>query len=322
MTSGYSINYRFSVESPADANHVQLLNNLMSSSPNPMEMKYTQGSTPYTGLFQVRTFDGIKLSGCRIDSPAGSNTLFSVARTRSHIARNRSLEFNLCIWLGGDDNRLKIDGREHVMQTGDFTVMNTDVQFSVQALNRGHGCTLTLPASWDRIGDTRLEDVFGRLYKGGERHYNGLVSYVRHLRSHTDALDNADISAQLYDVIALALNPRAKGEHHTGLLALILNYIDTHCIDPDIDPAKIAAVFDISVRHLHRLFAASATSFTEYLIEQRLALAKHILADTRYQQQTILAIALRCGFNDINHFGRRFRIRFGSTPGEFRRAHC
>ena len=318
MNSEISLDYRFAVESPADVHYARVLSDMMESSPNPMSLD-VHGDAPYSGRLQMRMYGGIGLMECQLDSPVGSDILFVSDRRRPHIARNNSSEFIVSIWLGGENN-LNTLGRTHSGQAGDFTVTSTDNPFCVHVPNRGRACNLSLPTSWDRIGDTRLENTFGNMYPGSNRRHNGLVDYARHLLSRPNALALPDASEKLYDVIALALNPRAKSEHQSGLLALMHNHINTHGASPDLSPAKVAATFDISVRYLHRLFATCDTSFTEYLIEQRLAQARHMLADPRHQHQKILAIAYDCGFRNINHFGLRFRARYGITPSEFRRA--
>lgn len=317
MNSEISLDYRFAVKSPADAHYARVVSDLMESSANPMRFECIQDGAPYSGRLQLRSFGGIGLMECQLDSPVGSNILFVSDRTRPHIARNASSEFIVSIWMGGE-NELNTIGHMYTGQTGDFTVTSTDNPFCVHVPNRGHACNLSLPASWDRIGDTLLENTFGTLFSGSDRRHNGLVDYARHLLSRPNALALPGATEKLYDVIALALNPRAKSEHQSGFLALIRNYIDIHYASPDLSPAKVAVIFDISARYLHRLFASSDTTFTEYLIEQRLAQAQRMLADPRYRHQKILSIAYDCGFRNINHFGLRFRARYGITPGEFR----
>lgn len=318
MTSEFTLDYRFAVESPADAHYAQALIDMMESSPNPQGFACVQDGAPYSGQLKARTASNIVLMECQFDSPDGSNTLFSCERTQSHIARNHTYEVQVFIWLGREAS-LSTGDRKHTLQAGDFSVTNSDTPYSVHSQNRGHCCALTLPASWDRIGDTRLENVFENHYSGRDQRRNRLVEYARHLLSRPNALALPCAAEKLYDVIALSLNPRAQSEHRAGLLALICNHIDTYYAIPDLDPAKVAAVFDISVRHLHRLFAANDTSFTEYLIGQRLEQVQRMLADPRYRHKKILSIAFDCGFRNINHFGKRFRVRYGITPGEFRR---
>ncbi|MFZ2161409.1 MAG: AraC family transcriptional regulator [Sideroxyarcus sp.] len=318
MHNEFTLDYRFAVESPEDAHYTQTLSDMMGNSPNPSRFECLQHSAPYSFRFHMRTCGNIGLQEYQLDSAAGSDNRFSNERTRSHIALNHSFEFNVAIWLGGEVH-LNSGRRSHTGHAGDFFITNTENPFCSRMRNQTHGCNISLPASWDRIGDTRLENIFGINFLGSDRRRNGLVAYARHLLAHPNALALPGAAEKLYDVIALALNPRAKSEHGAGFLALIRNHIDTHYANPHLSPANVALTFEISLRHLHRLFAACDTTFTDYLIEQRLQQAQRMLSDSRFRQQTILSIAFDCGFRDINHFGRRFRMRYGFTPGEFRR---
>jgi len=42
------------------------------------------------------------------------------------------------------------------------------------------------------------------------------------------------------------------------------------------------------------------------------------LADARYDRLKVIDIAHDCGFNDVSHFNRCFRRRFGVTPSDIR----
>lgn len=316
MNSEFTLDYWFAVESPTDAHHARKMSDLMETSPHPIGFG-VQCSTPYSSRFLARSFGDVGLLEYQMDSPAGKDNVFVGERTRTHMARNLSLEYQICVWLGGE-HRLKIGNRMHSMQAGDFFVTSTEIPFCAHMLNRGHTCCFALPASWDRMGDTRLENTFGKIYPGHDGCHNGLVNYARHLLARPNALALPGASAKLHDVIALALSPRATSDHQAGLLAMMHSHIDAHYSNPDLDPDEVATAFRLSVRHLHRLFSASGTSFTEYLIGRRLAQARRLLSDPRCRHKTILSIAYDCGFRDINHFGQRFRACCGATASEFR----
>jgi AraC-like DNA-binding protein len=318
MGSETTLDYRFTVNTPADAHRSLVVSDLMERSPNPMRFECLRDGAPYSGRLQVRTCGGLGLMECQLDSPGSSDVLFLSERARPQIDRNHSLEYVVSIWLGGE-SQLTTAGQTHARKAGDFTITSTESPFRALVPNRGHACSLSLPASWETIGDTRLEEVFGRLYSGGDRRHHGLADFARHLLARPDALALPGAAEKLRGVIALALNPRAKSDHQAGLLALIQNHVDSRAADPDLSPAGVAASFDISIRYLHRLFAGSGASFTEYLIEQRLVRARQLLADPRQGDRKILAVAYDCGFRNINHFGLRFRVRYGLPPGEFRK---
>ncbi len=62
------------------------------------------------------------------------------------------------------------------------------------------------------------------------------------------------------------------------------------------------------------------TTFTEYVLAQRLGRAHRLLADPRHANQKIGAIALDVGFGDLSYFNRAFRKRYGVAPSELRAA--
>src|SRR3546814_7727152 len=49
------------------------------------------------------------------------------------------------------------------------------------------------------------------------------------------------------------------------------------CVDPELDPARVAIEMCISVRHLHRCLAGAGTSFGRELKAGRMAAAKAML---------------------------------------------
>jgi len=321
MASETSLDYRYAFNSPSDAHFVQAMNEMMANSHNPMRLECIQDSTqivPYSGQFRIRTSENIEIVESQLDSHAGGSNRFIVQRARSHIARNRSFRTHIIIWQKGK-NHLGLKKNSCSMQLGDFFIMDSETPYNFHLLNQGHGFSLALPSSWDRIGDTRLKDIFGKLHTERDKRRKNVLNYVQHLTTNADALSSQNISDKLYDVLALALNPRAVSEHKAGLLAMIHNHLKAHSSNPELAPANVAATFNISVRYLHMLFEPSETSFAEFLLAQRLLHARHILADPRNHQTTILNIAFSCGFRDINHFGRRFRASYGVTPGEYRR---
>ncbi|MFI5844501.1 AraC family transcriptional regulator [Catenuloplanes sp. NPDC051500] len=81
--------------------------------------------------------------------------------------------------------------------------------------------------------------------------------------------------------------------------------------DPDLHPASIAGLLHVSLRTLHRAFAAEETSVMGYVRERRLALVDRELASTSW---TVSELAARWHFSDESHLIRAFRQRFGETP--------
>lgn len=96
-------------------------------------------------------------------------------------------------------------------------------------------------------------------------------------------------------------------------------YVEQHLGDPDLDADHIATHFGISSRYVQMLFARTNMTVTQVILELRLqAIAERL---RREQHRRICDIALEAGFNDVSHFCRRFRERFGSSARAYRARH-
>jgi AraC-like DNA-binding protein len=69
---------------------------------------------------------------------------------------------------------------------------------------------------------------------------------------------------------------------------------------------------------VRKLFEEEGTTFTEFVLESRLAQALQMLSDPRLAGRTISSIAFSLGFGDLSYFNRTFRRRFGAAPSEMR----
>ena len=82
--------------------------------------------------------------------------------------------------------------------------------------------------------------------------------------------------------------------------------------------SALAARQHCTARFVQRLFELEGTTFTEYVLAERLALAQRMLTDPRRAGEKISSIAYDCGFGDVSYFNRMFRRRYGAVPSEVR----
>jgi len=98
----------------------------------------------------------------------------------------------------------------------------------------------------------------------------------------------------------------------------VIEYIDRH-LDQNLDLAALAGVAHFSDFHFHRLFRAlTGEALGDYLRRRRLETAA-----VRLRSQPavpVLEIALGVGFGSAEAFARAFRVRFDSTPTEWRKS--
>ncbi|MDW5324243.1 helix-turn-helix domain-containing protein [Plantactinospora sp. KLBMP9567] len=135
-----------------------------------------------------------------------------------------------------------------------------------------------------------------------------------------DALGRASI-----ELVRALLASAARAEPLTRavlaetLLTQVRAYVRQHLADPDLRPATIAAVHNVSLRYLYKICAQADFSLEQWIIGERLQGAREELRRPASHGRTIAAVARRWGFTDPTHFTRRFRATYGLTPSEWRR---
>jgi AraC-like DNA-binding protein len=88
--------------------------------------------------------------------------------------------------------------------------------------------------------------------------------------------------------------------------------------DRDLSIEKVGRRHGISPRYVSKLFDGDTTTFSEFVLVQRLDLAWRMLVDPRLSERTISALAFEAGFGDLSYFNRCFRRLYGGTPSDVR----
>ena len=87
--------------------------------------------------------------------------------------------------------------------------------------------------------------------------------------------------------------------------------------EKQISLESIANEIHISPFYLSRIFKKTeGTNFLDYLLDCRIERAKLLLSTTG---DTIISIALSCGYSEVNSFYRLFKKKTGFTPSEYRK---
>ena len=92
--------------------------------------------------------------------------------------------------------------------------------------------------------------------------------------------------------------------------------------DDNLTLAEVAQRHRASTRTIQLLFERSDTTFSEFVLEQRLLRAARLLGDPRHRAGKISDVAYLAGFNDVSYFHRSFRRRFGMTPVDAKARHA
>jgi AraC-like DNA-binding protein len=218
-------------------------------------------------------------------------------------------------------------GRDIVLREGDAVLMSTG---EVKVFDRPvHGGSLSfrIPRSILSAIVADVDDVVMQLIPQKTEALKLLAGYAAPLFSDI-ALATPEFRRtavnHLHDLVALALGSAhdASGLAGRGVPAARLRMAKAYIIENsnrrDLSVGGVAAHLGLTPRNLQRLFEGEGTTFSEFLLSQRLSRAHRMLTEPRLAQSAVGAIAYDAGFGDLSYFNRSFKRRFGATPRDVR----
>jgi len=196
------------------------------------------------------------------------------------------------------------------------------------ARERSRFCALFLPRAALSPLVTNIDDAVLRLIPRGTGGLKLLANYVGMLKDDealaTPALRRLVVT-QIYDLVALtigATRDAAEIAEGRGVRAARLGAIKADIAErlaqDDLTVAAVASRQRISESYVRKLFESEGSSFSEWVLGERLIRAHRMLTDPRFAGRSITSVAFDAGFGDVSYFNRSFRRRFGATPSEIR----
>jgi AraC-like DNA-binding protein len=269
-----------------------------------------------------------------------THVLPGLALTQSSVAGIRSQRTRELLADGNDDiDLLFIDngsaiatqlGREVAMDAG-VAILASNADESTIITPTAKGYSLRIPRLALKPLVANLEDAFMRPLPRTSEAMQLLTGYVSALEQMplpaTRELRHL-IVTHVYDLLATAIGAtRDAAEVAAGRgiraarFAAIRADIARNVARHGLSAEWIAPRHGISSSTVRRLFEEAGTTFSQFVLDYRLARAHQLLRDPRlHDRTTIRRIAFSLGFNDLSYFNRTFRRLYGATPSEVRDA--
>ena len=248
-------------------------------------------------------------------------------RTRAFLADGVD-DFTLLVNLGGP-YRVCQGRHELVLGDGEATFITCAEPVSFAHHPPGDVLALQVPRAPFASLVRRVEDRYLRLIPRDTPALRLLIDYVgiaRDERTIASRELQQLIVSHVYDLVAASLGASRDATQTHGLgggvraarLHALKEDIAQHLEQPDLSVKALAARHRLTPRCIQRLFEADGTTFTEYVLAQRLGRARRLLADPRRDGDKISTIAFDAGFADVSYFNRMFRQRFAMAPSDVR----
>ncbi|HET9717389.1 MAG TPA: AraC family transcriptional regulator [Pseudolabrys sp.] len=268
-------------------------------------------------------FVGRKLPGLQLLSATLSP--LRVSRTRELIADGND-DLALIINVSGLVS-ISARGEQVALSRGDAVLMSSTEPMISQRHLRGSSLSLVIPRS---LLESIVVDVASRIMNRIPRDTGELkllcayASTIIHERLPASLKLRQALVSHLQDLVALTLGAtRSAGKlaRTRGLRATRLSAAKSYVVENsnrrDLSVNAVAAMVGVTARVLQRMFERDGTTFTEFLLRQRLNCALRMLAAAE-PDRFIGQIGYEVGFNDLSYFHRAFKRRYGATPLEIR----
>ncbi len=249
-----------------------------------------------------------------------------VVRTESHVRQTPGEVFLVNLQLSGT-GMFSQDGREAVLQPGDFTCSDSTRPCTMNYVGDFEQLVFYMPRDIAMSTIGRTDRLTALPILGGSSIGSIVAPFLRQVASQ---IRNVEAStADRLSEIAMALAMTALGELAAGaprqpswgriaLLHRAKMFVDANAGDHSLSPSVVAAALGISLRYLQDLFRDDETTPSEWMWRRRLEMSRRNLSDPLLMASSISEIAFACGFADLAHFSRRFKAAYGTSPREFR----
>ncbi|MGC2320176.1 MAG: AraC family transcriptional regulator [Bradyrhizobium sp.] len=267
----------------------------------------------------------LSLPGLQLSEASSSPV--RISRTGEYLADGND-DFVLTINRKGGIATISSGGREQILREQEALLLIASEPTSFCRTNAGQSFTLRVPRAVLR---SITADADGAVMRPIPRNRGalGLLSrYGGWLLRAGPSMDSELLNLSvrhIHDVLALTLgaaNDFAEIARTRGLRAARLkiakDYILENSHRREISVGSVAAHLCVTPRYLQRLFEETGTTFSEFLVKQRLAQAHRLLSESDSNHSAISTIAYDVGFGDLSYFNRRFRRQYGRTPRDIR----
>ena len=261
-----------------------------------------------------------------LDFGIGVGDMSPVRCTRTSAITQNDDVILTCLLRGAATVRER--GREAVVRGGEAVFVSNDAPGVAIGHTHSRICNL-------RFSRARLESMSLNVDAALIRTVARDNAALRLLRGYVEVINDVNalakpelrriVTAHFYDLAALVMGasadavPMAAGHGvRAARLRAIQGDIRDHLNQGGLSVNDVAARHGVSPRYVQMLFEAEGLTFSGFVLEQRLALARRMLANPGLQARKISEVAWEAGFQDLSYFNRMFRRRYGMTPSEAR----
>jgi AraC-like DNA-binding protein len=228
-----------------------------------------------------------------------------VVRTADLIHANHDDAHIVMLQISGTA-RVQQGERSRMMSPGEIDVVQADRPYVLDFPRPFSQYVIKLPRGTQPVG--------GAISPTAARFVRSLARDLLDPDLEPDAICDEVTARAVQELLCGSALQSAASRRAPDLYGMAIAMIREKMVEPLLGRAHVAEELGVSVRTLARAFAMRGTTFDRALWNCRLEAAYEALLSNR-GSANVTDVALRYGFSDSSHFTRRFKTRFGTTPG-------
>jgi AraC family transcriptional regulator, positive regulator of tynA and feaB len=264
------------------------------------------------------TLGKLRLSAVR------SNAL--TIKREKHEPYHVSQDNYLGVILLSGNYHLEQGGREVYLNPGDMTIYDATCPHQINCSQSFSKILITIPRTIMRARLSGVERCTALRIPGNLGIGSVTANFIRNVVQEAENMSNWDISAlseqslDLFTLSLASLNPQSYSLSRSRSAALqsIKDFVASHLSNPKLDTAMVVTGTGFSARYINDVLNDNDTSLMRYILQRRLERCSKDLLSLLHTNQNISEIALNWGFNDLSHFSRTFKQKYGCTPNQYR----
>lgn len=228
------------------------------------------------------------------------------------------------VLLLSGDYLLEQDGREVFLQPGDLAIYDATRPHRIHCPRDFSKLIFSVPRTVMRQRVAAVESCTA-IRIAGDVGVGAVASHflrttagqVQQMRSE-EFYSMSDNALDMLAVAAASIRPTNFYLSNSQSLSLhrVKAFIDAHLQNPALDPGLVSQGVRLSPRYIRRLFESERTSLMRYVLHARLEKCRMDIEKRNLTKLRISEIAFRWGFNELSHFSRSYKARFGASPRE------
>lgn len=248
----------------------------------------------------------------------------TIERLRREPYHNSQDNYLAVILLSGR-YALEQNGREVFLQPGDMTIYDATRPHRIHSSSGFSKILVSIPRVFMRDRIAGIEHCTALSVSGKSGIGLLTTQFVQAAASQVESLHSQEFTAlseQSLDLLTLAFQSIRPQHIHLSRsrsisLWLVKDFVTRHLQDTHLDTHMIATGTHLSPRYINDLFCDENTSLMRFVWACRLEKCRKEILE--YPCVSVSVIAYKWGFNDMSHFSRAFKNRFGVSPTSLKR---